>query len=187
MPNWHQLLIALLSEVQIENTHQRQEITSLIKSQRYLLAAEAIKKFGTFNTDKRDLAVDSQVVKILKQRMSISERNSSLHLAVLDFSVPIFTTNYDNIIESLISEYNIEGYRHTTLTCQDEEDAAILLSPTIEHENYIFKLHGSIDRTQRFILDEADYSDFYFHAKWATSLQLLRHTLATKMVVFIGF
>jgi hypothetical protein len=187
IPNWNELLIGLLSEIRTENPHQREEISALIKSLRYLLAAEAIKRFGVFDTDKRDLAVDSLVAKILKQRENMSERNPILHLAILDFSVPIFTTNYDNIIESLIAEYKVDGYRRTDITYEDEEDASRLLSPTGVHENYVFKLHGSIDKTQRLILDEKDYSDFYFHARWPISLQLLRHTLATKMVVFIGF
>ncbi len=187
MPNWNELLISLLSEIRTENKHQREEISKLIKEQRYLLAAEAIKQFAIFDTDKRDLAVDSLVGKILKQRMNMSERNPILHLSILDFSVPIFTTNFDNIVESLIAEYKVENYRGTAITYEDEEDAAILLNPTKRHENYVFKLHGSIDKTQRLLLDEKDYSDFYFHARWPTSLQLLRHTLATKMVVFIGF
>ncbi len=187
MPDWNELLRALLSEVRTENKRQREEISKLIGEQRYLLAAEAIKQFAIFDTDNRDRAVDSLVSKILKRRMNDSERNPILHLSVLDFSVPVFTTNFDNIIESLIAEYEVADYRGTAITYEDEEDAAILLNPTRRHEKYVFKLHGSIDKTQRLILDEKDYSDFYFHARWPTSLQLLRHTLASKMVVFIGF
>lgn len=187
MANWTELLTDLLSRIETKESDERRQISALIKNQRYLLAAEAIKKYGSFGTAEKGLAVGSVVAKMLDQRMNMSEKNPILHLAILDFSVPIFTTNYDNIIEQLIAEHKVEGYRHTALTYEDQEDAARLLNPTIEHENYVFKLHGSVDKTQRLILSEKDYYDFYFDAYWPKSLQLLRHILATKMVVFVGF
>lgn len=187
MPSWNELMTALLSEVKIQNQTQKEEIIQHIKSQRYLLAGEAIKNFGTFDTDRRDLAVDGLVAKILRQRLNSADNNPVLHLSILDFSVPIFTTNFDNIIEKLVSEYDIKGYKKEAITYEDQEETATLLNPTKIHENYIFKLHGSVDKTQRLILDDADYTDFYFHGKWATSLQILRHVLSTKMVIFLGF
>ncbi|MCL6589177.1 MAG: SIR2 family protein [Firmicutes bacterium] len=187
MPNWSELLNNLLSEIRTGSPQQRDEILKLINSQRYLLAAEAIKQYAISDTDNKDLAIDQLVAKILQQRMNRSDHNPILHLAILDFSVPIFTTNYDNIIETLIADYKVDSYNRTAITYEDEQDAANFLSPSKKYKNYVFKLHGSVDKAHRLILDEKDYSDFYFNARWPISLKLLRHTLATKMVVFIGF
>lgn len=185
MPTWDELMKAVLSEAKVQSPFHKEEILNHIKNHRYLLAAEAIKSFGTFDTEKKDLAVDELVGRILKQRQQSSEKNPILHLSILDFSVPIFTTNFDNIIEKLVKEYDIEGFDANTY--QDQPYASVLLNPGKIHEKYIFKLHGSIDKTQKLILDDRDYTDFYFHNQWPVSLQLLRHILSTKMVVFLGF
>jgi hypothetical protein len=187
MPNWNELLVGLLSDIKLQNAKQKEEITEHIKNQQYLLAAEAVKKFGDYDTDNKDLAVDELVGKIIKQRTNYADENPILHLSILDFGVPIITTNFDTIIEDLIAEHKVPGYKPSPITYEDQDDVASLLNPTRMHENYVFKLHGSIHKIQRLILDENDYADFYFHRKWSTSLQLLRHVLATKMVIFVGF
>lgn len=187
MPTWPELLNNLTAELRISNQFHRNEINKLIESKRYLLAAEAIKQFALCDTNDLDLAFDTAVANILKKRLERSDKNDILHSSILDFSIPILTTNYDLIIETVINEKKIDSYELPAITYADENAAALLLNPTKSHSCYIFKLHGSIDKIQRLIIDEKDYTDFYFLEKWPTSLQLLRHILSTKMVVFVGF
>ena len=187
MPDWEQLLNALRTKFQPSNPSHREEVRRLIESRRYLLAAEAIKQYTSFDKEDPDSAIDRAIAEILQQRLIRSSKNPILHLTLLDFAVPIITTNYDTIIERVISEYNVDTHKHVAFTYEDERDTALLLSPTRRPENYVFKLHGSISKTGRLIFDERDYTDFYCMRRWPVSLELLRHTLATKLVIFLGY
>jgi hypothetical protein len=188
MPGWQQLLTALQAELPPATPQGREEVTRLIEDHKVLLAAEAIRRYAVTDLRDRHAAVDQAVARILQQRLARSpDRSPVLHLTLLDFAVPIFTTNYDTILEDLIATRGIETYRRTPVTYEDENDAALLLNPAREPENVVFKLHGSVGRQQRLILDESDYFALYFQQQWPVSLELLRHTLATKMVVFVGF
>ena len=187
MPTWENLLDSLRKKLKFRDTQSRKEIEKLISDGRYTLAAEAIREYVETRESNRHRAVDTAVGELLKQRLrrDVNSHDLSLHLAILDFAVPIFTTNFDTIIEDLINKLGLTEYPRYTY--EDERDASNLLDPTKKYEKYVFKLHGSIHKSQKLILDEEDYAKFYFHSKWPTSLQLLRHILATKMVVFIGF
>src|SRR4030095_15943771 len=55
MPSWNELLTVLLSEVQIPEESQKAEIVRLIKEQKYLLAAEALKRFAVLGGSDKDL------------------------------------------------------------------------------------------------------------------------------------
>lgn len=187
LPGWAELMEDLLNQVGLGNPSHLTEINGLIGAKRYPLAAEAIKQYAFTNSLDKDIDIDRVVARIIRQRIERSTANPLLHLAILDFSMPIFTTNYDAILELLLEKYQPSSYRRTAITYQDEADAAEYLNPWATQESFVFKLHGSIDRTQHLILDERDYANFYFRAYWPASLQLLRHTLTTKMVVFVGF
>lgn len=186
MPNWKELLLGLFSEAEIDVSHKK-EVNKLINSQKYLTAAEAIKRYIKSDTNDKDLAVDRIISQILKQRIALSGKNPDLHLSILDFSSPIITTNFDTIFESIISELKIQKYQFRTFTYEDEQDISSILTPSYKNDCYVYKLHGSIEKTQKLIFDDGDYFDFYFHQKWPKSLQLLRHLLSTKLVIFIGF
>jgi len=188
MPNWEQLLNILLNKLRLKTRSQREEVLSLLGQGKYLVAAEAIKRYAITDVSNRDVAVDQAIAEILQQRLKRSpNKNPLVHLTLMDFSVPIFTTNYDTIVEDIIAEHNVDTYSRVAITYEDETAAGQLLSPTQKSENFVFKLHGSIGKPGRLIFDEQDYFDFYFQKKWPISLELLSHTLATKMVVFIGF
>jgi predicted nucleotidyltransferase len=123
----------------------------------------------------------------LEQRLKQSrKKDATLHLSILDFDVPILTTNYDSIIEDVIHSSGL-SYPDNPVSFHDEERAAELLSPTRPRQNFIFKVHGCAKQGKRLIIGEEDYTQFYFHGKWPVSLHLLRHLLATKMIVFVGF
>ncbi len=146
MPNWEELLDVLLTKLRPANPSQRAEVRELVEHQQYLLAAEAIKQYAVSGIEDRDTTIDSAIAEILRQRFKKSvKKNPILHLTLFDFSVPIFTTNYDTILEHVISEYGVETYKRIAITYEDEKDVILLLSPTRRPENYVFKLHGSSD------------------------------------------
>lgn len=190
MSSWKELLDKLSKRLQFDNKMSRQEIGKLIEQGHYTLAAEAIREYMKASQQDKHRSVDEAVAKLLRQKQMKREEkdreNPALHLAILNFGAPIFTTNFDTVIEDIIAEYKLAP-DYPRYTYQDENDAENLLDPTKDQDKYLFKLHGSIHKSQRLIFDEQDYADFYFYAKWPASLQLLRYILASKMVVFIGF
>ncbi|MBZ0302111.1 MAG: SIR2 family protein [Anaerolineae bacterium] len=185
LPTWEGLINQLKVELVIPPEHQA-EINRLVTAGKYLVAAEAIQRYAHLNSQDRDDALHQTVRKILT-RPTTAAPNPLLHLTLLDFGVPIFTTNFDTIVESLVIEHQIKSYPTSPFTYLDERDAAELQSPARGDSPYIFKLHGSIHKSQMLILTESSYFQFYFERAWPRSLQLLRHVLATKMVLFIGF
>jgi len=187
IPNWSELLNSLLSEVNISNEEKKEEIIYLIKKGKFSIAAEAIKKYSILDNANKDLAIDRIIGSIIEKRLKSKNSNDLLHLAILDFGVPIITTNYDPIFEDIINKQNINRFKKTPITYTDENQAEEILLPQNLKENYIFKIHGTINQSQRLIIDESDYLDFYFYEKWPRTLRLLRHIFATKMVIFIGF
>jgi|RhiMetdeSRZDD1v2_1073273.scaffolds.fasta_scaffold01361_24 SIR2-like protein len=187
MPNWPELLTDLLGDVQFGDDEHRKEIQRLLDQRKYLVAAEAIKRLAMLDGTNRDLAIDHKVGRILGQRLRRVPENPILHLAVLDFATPVITTNFDTILETVIQKYDVAGYSLNPITYEDQNDAAIRLNPTVAPESFVFKVHGTVSKAQRLIVDENDYADFYFQEMWPKSLQLLRHLLSTKMVVFLGF
>lgn len=168
----------------IQKVEDRDEINKLVKAGKYLLAAEAIKRFAKVDRDSRDEAVDREVSSILDQQ-AMTDGTPILQMAVLDFQAPIITTNFDTILEYTLRSVDLDT-AYPVFTYEDQREITQRLDPTEDHSRYIFKLHGSI-RKGGLILDEGDYANIYFHERWPVALALLRHILATKMVVFIGF
>ena len=85
MPDWRQLLEALMSELQPEKEWQRSEIRQLIEKQRYLLAAEAIKQYAISTMDNHNLAVDKAISGILSQRLNRSQKKSIVTFCYFGF------------------------------------------------------------------------------------------------------
>jgi predicted nucleotidyltransferase len=183
-PNWPELLNELQAETPTQQPDDRNEIATLIRDGKYLLAAEAIKQYAIIDRDDRDEVVDRKVSAILARR-PLKEGNSVLHQAILDFMVPIVTTNYDTILESTLRINDLDQ-SIPVFTFNDGDSIGACLDPTAPQGPFVFKLHGSMGKGS-LILDEGDYANLYFHENWPRALALLRHILSTKMVVFVGF
>jgi predicted nucleotidyltransferase len=183
-PNWPELLNALQSELPTERPEDRPEIKNLIAAGKYLLAAEAIKRYAVVDRDSRDQVVDRKVGSILGRR-PLAEGNPDLHQAILDFQSPVVTTNFDTILEATLRRHGLDG-TVPVFTFEEDEPIGERLDPTGEQSQYVFKLHGGTGKGS-LILDEGDYTDMYFRENRPRALALLRHILTTKMVVFVGF
>jgi predicted nucleotidyltransferase len=182
-PSWSQLLKDLLAETQIEG-NEGSEIRKLIEKGEYLLAAEALKRFAIVDRVNRDDAIDRKVSDILERK--VADGDPILQLGVLDFETPIVTTNYDMILEKVLRQHDLD--KVDVFTFENDEQISARLDPTKAQSQYVFKLHGSASATHgHLILDEGDYADLYFRGRWPIALALLRHLLATKMVIFVGF
>lgn len=101
------------------------------------------------------------------------------HEALVALQLPlIFTTNYDELIESSHAEAGVP----LRVSADDDEFKARLAERPDRH---LVKLHGSIDRPDTIVLTRDDYS----RARSARREMLahLRHDLARASFLFVGF
>jgi hypothetical protein len=107
-PSWPQLLREVLADTQTETAEDRAEIRRLIEGGRYLLAAEALKRFAEVDRVDRDDAIDRKVSAILERKI-LMDGDPILQLGVLDFATPIVTTNYDTILEMVLRQHDLDS------------------------------------------------------------------------------
>ena len=153
-----------------------------------MLDAEEIKKYRNEEIPTTKKRVDQTIADILKQHTLQVQQDPAILLSLLDFSVPVFTTNFDSSIEEVIAQHDVEGYDNLPLTFEDENQIETLFqSPLQDTKKLIFKAHGSVNKIGKLIFDEHDYFELYTEGKWPIALKFIRHVLATKLVVYIGY
>lgn len=106
-------------------------------------------------------------------------QTSPAHAALVALQLPvIFTTNYDELIETAHAEAGVP----IRVSAQEEEFKARLAERPAHH---LVKLHGSIDRPDTIVLTRDDYSKARVARR--EMLGLLRHDLASACFLFVGF
>ena len=99
-----------------------------------MLAAEAIKRYRNEEISTSKKVIDNAIADILKQHTQQVQKNPAILLTLLDFSVPIFTTNIDPSIEEVINQYDVEDYDNIPLTFEDDKEfssvSILLCRPT---------------------------------------------------------
>src|SRR5262249_41038175 len=94
----------------------------------------------------------------------------------------VVTTNYDNVLRwSCPDKDDLRQWTPTTAAPLTEVLKDRVLRPTLWH------LHGHIARPEEIILATADYQRLYESAGHAAALATLRHLLAGRTFLFIGF
>lgn len=131
----------------------------------------------------RQTVGDANYREFLQQQFDVNRypfvRATPSHQAFVALRLPlIFTTNYDELIESAHAEAGV-----SMRVSADEEEFKARLSERPEH--HLVKLHGSIDRPSTIVLTRDDYS----RARTARREMLahLRHELAGASFLFVGF
>lgn len=98
------------------------------------------------------------------------------YIDILKYDLPlIFTTNYDEILDSLGNE------KYESIIFQEIEEMM-----SIEREKIIVHLHGSSRRTSKrqMVITKEDYENLYQNEDYSRKLQSL---LGNKSILFIGY
>lgn len=121
-----------------------------------------------------------EINNFIKKRLAISENpNLIIHSKIISLSTKIITTNYDRGFEAAWArEHNKEA---NVIWSNNEPDLADL----INYENFIFKIHGSINMSQDCILYTSQYKDLYNTD--SAFLMELKYLFKNKTLLFIGF
>lgn len=173
LPNWGGLMLLLL-ERSVKfgslNKNEAGRLKKAIKENKYLFAAEAIrKKMGA-----RDY--DDALEDIFRNKELRPTKRHKL-ITKIPFSC-VVTTNYDKLLEHAYSQ---KGIFPPSYSYDNSPDVISSLS---HNRFFILKAHGDIDRKNTIVLSERDYRDaIYREPGYRAALNTL---FITKTILFIG-
>ena len=153
-----------------KNSKPQKIVDSLINQQDYLLASEVLKK-------NLDTGWESLLTQEFQQAADISR----LHKALIGLKPRIIvTTNFDKLIEGAWGLGSHDRYP-TVISKIDSEAFKLFRS----EENYLIKLHGSIDEPKGIVFDKTSYQSGAFGNPYYS--EILSVLLLTHTFIFIGF
>lgn len=180
IPNWRELLTSMLEKASDEGwvePDERVEVLNLVKSDRYLMAAEHLA--SKFPGDA--------YLSFLEEKFRASGiRPSDAHAQLwrLEPSL-VLTTNYDRIIEnSYAVKYgevpNVLTYRQADALQRALQGGQLNSKPPL-----IFKIHGSIEVPSDLILTERQYRELIYRQPGYRLV--LSALFITRTILMIGF
>ena len=164
-PLWLELLERAIQRYEIKGQHIRRAI----KEGNYLQACEWIKR-----------QIDEEWVQFLRDEfVSPSYKPSSIHEKVfrLDQRVTL-SLNFDSIYETFVAH---ETFGRTLVKQYHDEDVYNFLR---DRNDYIIKMHGSVDSPDLLIVSETDYAKA--RAKYALFYEVLDACILSHTFLFIG-
>jgi hypothetical protein len=145
----------------------------LIKQQDYLMACEMISRGMGSELWNRALTTE------YKQRGTPSD----LQKIIIKLRQRILiTTNFDMYLEAAWEDVNPDATHHWKVSRSISRDSFQVFR---DSEEYLFKVHGSIDDLSTMIFTKKEYSDKAY-GNWAYS-KFIETILLTHTVLFIGF
>lgn len=176
LPSWGSLLLEML-QFGINNrillSDAEIDIRKGITDQKFLMVAQELsERLGPelFRSFLRGVFLD------------VGLKPSDVHKNLVKISFRAFlTTNYDTLIEGAYTVHN-EGRLPPILT---QEDLDKIPNPLKIKDNFVFKIHGDINRPETIILTSHDYQDSLFRRPAYRSF--LETLFTTNTVLFLGF
>jgi WD40 repeat protein len=171
LPTWDGLLQELLEFTQIPETYAR-DITQLIQTKRYRVAADIIKSH----------TVESKYYHALQSIFfdpDLKPNQNHQLITSLPFRA-MLTTNYDTLLEDSFSQ---EHYP-VVYTQQDLASCDYLL----RHDNqdfFLIKMHGDIKKPSTIILGDQDYRELIYQNQ--AYRQFIQNLLLQYTLFFVGF
>ncbi len=117
------------------------------------------------------------VIEILEKeiRKFNHQEPTSMHSKIGSLSNYIITTNYDNLLEKSLPEFESIVYTN--------EFKVAKLS---QYEKYIFKIHGDIQEPNKCILFPKEYENLYSSDEKSSTFEL-KKIISDKSILFLGF
>lgn len=157
----------------LEDKKLKRHAIDLIKSQDYLMACEMI---------SRGLGVEPWR-KILTAEYNQRGNPSDLHKLLMKLNQRlVLTTNFDLYLETAWNEVNAKETHYPNIVRSISEDS---FQAFRDSDNYIFKIHGSIDQIDTVIFTKKEYTEKAY-GNWAYA-KFIETILLTHTVIFIGF
>lgn len=167
---WEQFLLHATSK--IEEADVRELAEGLVATKDFLLACEVIRR-----------ALDTNWHAIVSEEFGQVAEPSSLHRAIIKLDQRIIlTTNFDKLVETAWGEVNKEGTHYPRVISKIDSSAFKMLR---DSQDYIVKLHGTVDDPSSFIFTKSEYIERAF-GSWVYA-DFVSGLLATHTLLFIGF
>lgn len=167
-PNWDDLVIEILDGLSKDNPSRKNLIPIL--QDKTFTAIEILEKIKNDKTE---------IYEIMKKKFSvqfeIEDKKLNRHKKLWDITSKIITTNYDTALESANPKLKPTVYTY------DFE-----ISQLPKKDEYLLKMHGTIDEMAKCILFEEDYKKLYDTEEKLVLFQLEK-IFSEYTIVFLGF
>lgn len=157
----------------LDDRKLKKHALDLVSSKDYLMACEMI---------SRGLGVEPWRKRLTEE---YNQRGTPSELQKLIIRLNqrlILTTNFDLYLETAWNEVNTKDTHYPSIVRSISEDS---FQAFRDSNNYIFKIHGSIDQIDTVIFTKKDYTEKAY-GNWAYS-KFIETVLLTHTVIFIGF
>jgi hypothetical protein len=175
LPTWSEVLSRMI-EWAVENGvdlgDEKKELVHLMEKGHFLIVVEALRSL-----------MGDQLLKVfmLSVFRDSYPRPTPGHLIIprIPFAA-VLTTNYDTILENA---YTLSKGVHQPVYTQS--DIPALIDHQRNHQFYILKVHGDIDRFETVVLGERNYRQAMFMNR--AYYEFLKNLFMTRTILFIGF
>lgn len=166
LPDWKQLVLKIITQLSITYP----ELSTLEGP----LKADILSPLQTLTLiEKKHKPF---IYKIINETINNipSGLDYNLHKKIASISEKIITTNYDKFLELANPSLKLISHK-----------SAFSIASIHNYENYIFKIHGSIDNIEDCIVFESQYENYYNSSN--PSIFELKKLFSEKTFLFIGF
>ncbi|MCE5221953.1 MAG: SIR2 family protein [Clostridium sp.] len=165
-PNWDNLVVNILDELSKDNP-SRKNLIPVLQDKTFT----AIEILERIKSDK------TEIYKTIKKNFSvpIKDENLNRHKKLWEITSKIITTNYDIALESANPKIT------PTVYTQSFE-----ISQLTKKNEYLLKMHGSLEDMAKCILFEEDYKKLYAAKDKSVLFQLMK-IFTDYTIVFLGF
>ncbi|KGR77691.1 SIR2 family protein [Ureibacillus sinduriensis] len=170
-PSWKELVLDILNELSIDDN--KYEGLKNVLEENIFSEIEILDKLLIMNPGNR-----GRVYEVLESSIdrNITDLDLSIPKKIGNLCSKIITTNYDMILEKALP--NFKKIVH---------DDKYHLGRLTDYEEYIYKIHGSIEKPENCILFRDDYNVLYSTTAPTAAINRLKSIITDKTMLFIGF
>ncbi|MCY9550071.1 SIR2 family protein, partial [Lysinibacillus xylanilyticus] len=168
-PSWKELVFDILNQLSIDDDKKYEGLKNVLE-ENIFSEIEILDKLLIMNPGNR-----GRVYEVLESSINrnITDLDLSIPKKIGNVSSKIITTNYDMILEKALP--NFKKIIH---------DDTFHLARLPEYKEYIFKIHGSIEKPENCVLFRDDYKALY---TTNAAIDRLKSIISDKTILFIGF
>ena len=176
LPTWSGLIDQLVAYVE-----QAGSDASLIRSEKGKGELLQAASYGF------DLLTKQQIGEFIRSACNYGvAKPHDIHKKIVSFNARCYvTTNYDNLIELALREWQPNVFFPPPITNRQLTETANIV--TARATNFVFKPHGDASDADSIVLTREQYRDLLPQGERYFALEALKTILATRPVVYFGF
>lgn len=181
-PSWKDLTIKILKQLdekhgESSHTHFKNIISELENDKSHAL--DALDEIGTDRQAGDQYKLESKHIIYQEfEKIGLTNIKSPVHNLLWDITTKIFTTNFDNLLET---------YKPLDKSIQvfENQNKFQSMRSQLDESQFLYKLHGGFDNPDTMVLFSSDYNEIYNTNNH--NEDTLRSFFKGKTFIFIGF